>query len=210
MKDKILEWINFFVGVVFVLLIYVFRNNLFNVVAVASIGALVYGAISIIRNERYGYPLTSFGISIGVALILYHYDVLSRGEAFTFALMIGISLLMLITIIFTFINKKAMLSKYSMAVKAEVIDLLKNPNTNREFYQPIYQYTIDDEVYTVGALSYINKNIPSIGEKITLYVDPKDHEGVYFEKDKTTAIQDLVILVILMLVSLGIGIAMFF
>ena len=45
MKDKILEWVNFFVGVVFVLLIYFFRNNIFNVLAVASIGASIYGLI---------------------------------------------------------------------------------------------------------------------------------------------------------------------
>ena len=210
MKDKILEWVNFFVGVVFVLLIYFFRNNIFNVLAVASIGASIYGLISIIRAEKIGYAFCSFGISIGVALIFYHFEVLTGGKALTVALMFGISLLMLVTIIFTFVNRNTMLKKFSLPVSAEVIDLVKNPNTNKEFYQPVYAYTIDGEVYSVGALNFINKNIPSIGERITIYVDPKDHESVYFDKDKKTAIQDLVIIVVLMLVSFGIGISMFF
>lgn len=210
MKNKILEWVSFFTGLFFVIMIYVFRNNLFNVFAIASVGALVYGVMAIFGNEKYGYALSSFGASIGLALILYHYGVLDRGQALTFALMAGISILMLITIIFTFVNKKVMMKKYSLVVDAEVIDLIKNPNTNKEFYQPVYSYQIDDKIFTVNALGYTDKRIPSIGDTIKLYVDPKDHESVYFDKDKVTAVQDLVILVVLMIVSLAISIAMFF
>ena len=210
MKEKIMDWISFFVGLIFVLLIYFFREDLFKVFAVVSIGSIVYGTFSILKNERYGYPMVSFGSSIGISLILYHFGKFDKGQCLTFSLMFGIFLLMLITFIFTFVNKKLMVKHYSLIVDAKVIDLVKNPNTNQEFYQPVYSYTIDDRVYTVNALGYTKKRIPKIGDSIKLYVDPNDYESVYFDKEKFTAIQDLAILVVLMIVSLIISIFLFF
>lgn len=210
MKDKVLEWISFLTGLFFVIMIYVFRNNLAYVFITVSIGAIVYGIISVIRHENYGYAMTSFGFSVGLALIFYKIGIFNKGEGLTFALMFGISTLMFLTLIFTYINKKVMMKHYSITVDAEVIDLVKNPNTTQEFYQPVYTYTLDDKVYTVNALGYTNKRIPKIGDTIKLYVDPNDHENVYFDKEKFTAIQDIAVLVVLMIVSLVISIAMFF
>ena len=64
--------------------------------------------------------------------------------------------------------------KHSLKVEATVIDLVKNPNTNREFYQPIYEYEVNDVVMEVGALGYYEKRIPKLGDKLIIFVNPED------------------------------------
>lgn len=96
-----------------------------------------------------------------------------------------------------------------MAVLAFVVDLVKNPNTKKEYYQPIYQFEINGEVYTVEGLTFIDKFIPKIGESIKLYVDSKNYTDVYFDKSKREKIYSMGVGLFLMIASLVILISLF-
>ena len=95
-----------------------------------------------------------------------------------------------------------MKNKHSLEVESTVIDLVKNPNTNKEFYQPIYEYVIDDVVMEVGAPGYYEKRIPKLGDKLKIYVNPENHLDVYFESGKKDRIYNIAVGLFLLIASI--------
>lgn len=201
-KETLIDNLSFVVGVLTVLLVVVLKDNLVNAFIVAGVGAFLYGLLKALKKNSYGYILMSVGIGTSLALIIYKFEILNRSDSLTFMICVSTNLLMLVTFIFDYINRKEIFKIYDLKVEAEVANLVKNPNTNKEYYQVICEYTIDDKIYTVGSPGFINKFIPKIGDKVMLYVDSKDYENVYFDKNKKEKIYDIGLGLFLILATL--------
>ena len=208
-KDNILDTLSFIIGLVTIILVVVFRNSYTTVFIIASIGSLLYGVLSIINKNNYGYLFTSLGLSLLITMILYMNNVLDRFDSVTFMITGSVFSLMIITLVFDFIKRKNELKKYSLIVEGTVVDLIKNPNTTKEYFQPVYEYILDNEVFQVSLPRYINKFIPNVGDKLKIYVNPDNMEEVYFDKSKKEKITDYGISFFLMISSLIIMITLF-
>lgn len=208
-KETILNNIGFVIGVLTILLIIAFKDNIVLVGIIAGIGGFLYGLCLSLNLNNSGYIFISIGLSLASSLSLYKFNILEKGDAFTFMICCSIFLLMSVSLIFGELKKKAMFKKFSLIVDAEVIDLVKEPNTKREYYQPVYGYVVDGEEFVVGALGYTNKFIPKIGDKIKLYVDPNQHDSVFFDETIFNKVYNLGLTIFLMIASLIILISLF-
>jgi len=201
-KDKILEYLSFTILIIAVILLMIFKNSMIKEIFIISISATLYGIINIIKDNRIGYIIFSLGICLLISSILYINKILEKVDVFTFMISSSVILISIITLIFNYINKKNIDKKYDLIVEATVEDLVRNNNTKKEYYQPIYSYIIDDIKYNVDFPGFINRNIPSIGSKINLKVDSKDYQNVYFEKPLLNRILDIVIMVLLIIIAI--------
>ena len=209
MKNKIIDSIRFTIGVVTLILVFIFKSNLSTVGLVAGVGVALYGVCSLLMGERLGYVFSGLGSSLFISIIIYKMKILPQFESITFFMCLSKSLIVIISIIFDEITDKEMNKKHSLEVESTVIDLVKNPNTNKEFYQPIYEYVIDDVVMEVGAPGYYEKRIPKLGDKLIIYVNPEDHLDVYFEKGKRDKIYNIAVGLFLLIASIVIIISLF-
>ncbi|MBR6821023.1 MAG: hypothetical protein IKM55_02230 [Bacilli bacterium] len=209
MKNKIIDSIRFTIGVVTLILVFIFKSNLSTVGLVAGVGVALYGVCSLLMGERLGYVFSGLGSSLFISIVIYKMKILPQFESITFFMCLSLSLIVIISIIFDEITDKEMKKKHSLEVESTVIDLVKNPNTNKEFYQPIYEYVIDDVVMEVGAPGYYEKRIPKLGDKLIIYVNPEDHLDVYFEKGKRDKIYNIAVGLFLLIASIVIIISLF-
>lgn len=209
MKNKIIDSIRFTIGVVTLILVFIFKSNLSTVGLVAGVGVALYGVCSLLMGERLGYVFSGLGSSLFISMIIYKMKLLPQFESITFFMCLSLSLIVIISIIFDEVTDKDMKKKHSLEVESTVIDLVKNPNTNKDFYQPIYEYVIDDVVMEVGAPGYYEKRIPKLGDKLKIYVNPEDHLDVYFEKGKRDKIYNIAVGLFLLIASIVIIISLF-
>jgi len=208
-KEEILSNVSFAIAVITILICLVFRNNLVMLGIVAGIGSFLYGICITINKNTTGYLFFGIGGSLAISLLLYKFKILDKGDTFTFMICCSIFLLMLMVLVVGSIRKKKIFKIYTMSVDAEVIDLVKNTNTKKEYYKPVYSYNLDGKEYVVEALGYIDKFIPKIGDKIKLYVDPKDYMNVYFDKTMFDKITGIGLSIFLLIVSFGIIVSLF-
>ena len=209
MKKKILENASFIVGAATILAMFFCRNSLTNAAIVGSVGVIVYGLVNCLNSNKLGVLFMSIGASLLSAIFIYIADFLEKFEAITFFICMSMALMVIIATIFEILNLKAMLKKYSLLVDAEVVDLVKNPNTKKEYYQPIYEYTIGRDKFTVGLPGFLDKNLPKIGDTIKLHVNPEDNEDVYFDKKKSENIHMILVGLFFLIFSILIIISLF-
>lgn len=183
MKNKIVENLSFVVIAATLILIAVFNKNGQAMLYIGAVGASIYGVLAGINRERYGAVSLGAGLSLLVTMLLYTNKILDKVDSTTFFVACSMAVVCLVTYVFMFINEKAISKKYSLEVEATVVDLEKNPNTKKDYYSPIYVYTVDGRECRVGLPYFINKNIPNIGDKTKIYVDPNDMLDVYFKRD---------------------------
>ena len=210
MKEKLLNNLSFFIGILTVVLVVVFNSNFLLASFIGGIGAFLYGILVSLNKNNYGYLFISLGIGAFSTIILYRSGIFDKVDAITYMICVSVFVLMFITFIFSFINKKENSKLYNLEVEAIVVDLVKNKNTKKDFYQVIYEYELEEKRYTVGTPGFIEKNIPNIGDKKKIYVDSKDHSNVYFDKSLMEKMTNNAIVLSLMIVSLIIIISLFF
>ena len=208
-KDTIIDNLSFVVGLITIILLVIFRNNLSLDILITSIGISLYGLISVFRKNRYGYFLISVGLSLLITILLYRNDILDKVDSITFMIVCSIFLLMICSFIFDYFNKKETLSIFSMTVEGELIDLKRNPNMKKDYFQPIYRYTIKKDNYVVGYPKYLNKFLPKIGSTIKIHVNPDNYEETYFDKSKLDVLYTYLISLFLLIASLIIMITLF-
>lgn len=208
-KEKILDSLSFIFGAITIVVAVILKDNIVLAGIVAGIGAFLYGLCKALNKNTYGYIFISVGIGLSLSLFLYKLDVFDRPDALTFMICSSTFLLMLVTFIFDYLNRRSIFRQYSLKISAEVIDLEKNPNTKKDYFQVICGYEVDEKYYTVGSPGYINKFIPKIGDKINIYVDPDEPVNVYFDKDIKEKIYDTLLGLFLMIASIIIIITLF-
>lgn len=209
MKKKILDNLSFGVVVISLLLIVVFKDKVQTMLFIASGGFILYGILAFLDGNRYGVVSLGCGISLFGTMLLYINEVLDKVDSITFIVCMSMSMIIVISYVFMFINEKAIFKKYSLIVEAEVVDLEKNPNTKKEYYSPVYAYSLKNKDYLVNLPYYINRNIPKIGDKIKLYVDPDDNLDVYFDKNLFNKIRYWGSGIVLIVVCIGIIVSLF-
>lgn len=209
MKEKILNTLSFAIIIVTILLIVIFQNSSQNMLLIASSGMILYGMCVILQKNKYGLLVLSMGLSILMAVCFYKFNVLDKVDSITFMICFTMFLLVLISFIFRCINNKKIFNKYNIVVNAKVIDLVKSPNSKIEYYQPIYEYNIEDKFFEVGAPGYMDKFIPKIGDSREIYVSSEDYMDVYFDKSKIEKIYNLISSLLLLVASLIIIITLF-
>lgn len=209
MKNKIVDTIRFIVGVVTVILVFVFKENFSTVGLIGGIGVLLYGICSLLIGERLGYVFSGLGVALFTSILIYKFEVLPQFESITFFMCLSLSLIIVISLIFDEVTDREAKNQHSLEVEATVVDLVKNPNINKEIYQPIYEYEVKDVVMEVGAPGYYEKKIPKLGDKLIIFVNPEDPLDVYFEKTKSDKLYSIAVGTFLLIASIVIIITLF-
>lgn len=209
MKNKIIDNLIFVIGAVTLLLICFYSKNIKLTALIGSVGLTLVGSCYLLKNDTTGYLLFSTGVSLFFSMFFYMLEVFDKFKAVTFMLCSSLALLMIVTLVFSFLNSKKIFKKYSVVVEGKVVDLVKNPNTTKEYYQPIYQYEYQDEVYTVGFPGFKNMFIPKIGDKLKIFLEPEDCMNVYFDKTIWEKIYKYGLCSFLMIVSIIIVVTLF-
>ncbi len=208
-KEKILDTLSFIVAIATIIISLCFKNNYKYLILIASIGASIYGLLASLNKNNYGYIFLSLGPSALIAVLLYMNNILDKVDSVTFMITCSVFMLMVITLIFNYLNRKINFKKYSLIVEGSVIDLVKNPNTKKEYFQPVYEFEVDGEVYNVDYPIFMNRFIPNIGDKQKIYVNANDHKDVFFDKNTREKIYDYVLSIFLIIASLIIMITLF-
>ena len=139
-NSKVIDFLSYAVVLVAVILFVVFKNNIKISLIIIGIGGSLFGIFSLIKNETYGSYITSVSVILVITMILYLTSVLNRDNAVTFMIVGSFGFLMLLSGFMTIISRKICKKVYSNVVIGSVIDLKKNPNTKKEFYNVIYGY----------------------------------------------------------------------
>lgn len=207
-KEKLLDSFSFIIVILTLILMLIFKDNIIIVGMIAGAGSFLYGMCNIVKKNSLGCIFFSIGLSLLITLLLYK-RVLDKADSVTFMICLSTFLITIFTLIFMYFNDKKIFKQYDIVVDGKVVDLIKNPNTKQEFYQVIYEYELKGKVYNVATPGYMDRNIPSIGDTIKIYVDSKDLENVYFDKTKKQKICNVLLCLLLMVVSLIILINLF-
>jgi hypothetical protein len=209
MKNKMLDTIRFIIGVVTLILVFIFKKSLSDVGLIAGVGVTLYGICSLLMKEKLGYIFSGIGCSLFISILIFKLGILPQFESMTLFMCLSLSLIIVISMIFDKVADTDFKKTHSLTVEATVIDLVKNPNTNKEFYQPIYEYEVDGVVMNVGAPGYYEKRIPKLGDKLIIYVNPEDALDVYFEERKSDKLYHLAVGLFLLIASIIIIITLF-
>ena len=73
---------------------------------------------------------------------------------------------------------------HKMIVSAKIIDLIKNPNTEKDIYYPVLSYVINGDRFEINYPFGYVKNIPNIDDTIEININPNDYLDVYFKPTK--------------------------
>lgn len=209
MKDKIVDGLIGVFVLALVILLVVFRESYEALLYSASILGVIIGILFVVKKANYGYIIISVSGSLLLSTIFYYSKLLIFNDCVTFMICSSVALLMFFSTIFDYLIKKAIKAKYALEIVAKVIDLEKNRNVQKECYAPVYEYEVDKIVYEILAPYYLDKNIPSIGDEISVRVDPINPDQVYFEKELKEKIKDKIVSIFLMIICVIIIVGLF-
>ena len=114
---------------------------------------------------------------------------------------------MIFTIIRYFYLLRFNMQTHCLVVEAEITDLIKNPNLEKEVYYPVLTYKKGGEIFDVNCPEGFYKDIPNIGDKMQININPNDYMDVYFKPPISLVIKNVfssicaIILAIIVLVG---------
>ena len=191
-KENILDILSFIIVIVGVVLFVIYKNNMTISLTIIGCVGVLFGISSIVKGEQYGVPLTAICFMLSVTMALYMTKILNRDNAVTFMIVGSFVIFLLLSAFVTYITRIICLKKYSKTVEATVVDLKKNPNTKKEFYNVIYEYSVEDNTYQIESPFIYEKKVPSIGSTIDLHLNPVDFGDAWFDWDKVKLIKNYV------------------
>ena len=139
MKKKILENSGFLIGIITVLLIVIFQKSISIAAIIAGSGFALYGVCAFLLGDKRGYVFTGIGVSLVSAMFIYKFDILPKFESITLFICLSMVLIVFLAFLFEIYGERELKKTHRLVVDAKVIDLVKNPNTKKEFYQPLYE-----------------------------------------------------------------------
>lgn len=191
-KENIVNGCIYVVAIILAILTLIFQKNMSYILIIYGIGATIIGLLSIIIQKKYGILLIGLGANIVITYFLYIKEILTLPKCITFMICSSLSSIILITIIMGFIIRAMMKKKYIMEIDATVVDLIKEPNTKREYYKPLYAYKFKNTDYEIEALDYVKYFIPKIGSKVRINIKPDEPTEVYFFPSRYRIIIDVI------------------
>lgn len=208
-KDKILDVLSIVLFFVFGILLIVFKNNYSVLLYTTSIIGFLVGIIFILKKASFGFLISSVAGSLFFSTLFYYQKILVFNDCLAFMICSSVALLMFFTIVFDFINKFCIKSKYSLKVVAKVVDLKINKNIKKECYAPVYEYEVDNKVYEIISPFYFYRNVPAIGDEFIIRVDPNSNEEVYFSKSFGEEFKEKFVAILLIIICVFIIIGLF-
>lgn len=208
-KENILNTLIYIFTITTLLLMVYYQNNLTKMAWIIGMGATLIGILMILKKNNYGYLVFSTGFSLFLSVLTFTTNLLDKGDSVTFMICMSIFLLMVITFAINIANMNKVKKIYSKSIDARVSDLLRNPNTKKEYYQIECEYVINDSLYTVVEPDYIKYFIPRIGDIKKIRVNSDDYTDVFFEKRLPQKIYENGLVIGLIIVSLMIIISLF-
>ena len=208
MKDKVLDNISFIIGSLTIVLILIFNKNVQMMFTIAGIGSVLYGIIAMLKKSREGSTLIGIGISLLISYYVYHFDVLDKVDSISLFVAILVLSISLLGTIYLIIDDKFIKKHYDLEVTGSVADVIKNPNTKKDIYKVIYNYSVNDNNYSVESPYYVKK-VPIIGSKLKIYVNSKDNEDVFFDKPFLSKIYRYFVGLIFFIISIVVIVILF-
>lgn len=208
-KDKIINILGYILGIVTAIVVIVFQKNLQMLFISISICAFFIGIILFIKRQEYGTFVSGLGLSGILTFIIFKTNILDLTDSITLYCSTSLGIGCLLTVIYNIIARVILSKKYSMIVIGHVIDLERNPNSKKDYYRPVLEYTIDKNVYECNYPSYFDKNIPAIGDKFPIYVNTNDNLDVFFKEPLLDTVKVYGISIIFAIVCLVIDVMLF-
>lgn len=208
-KDKIIDTIVFILLALYALSVLFLQKHLKELFFVTGLVLIIIGILYAFKKNKIFFLLLGIGSAIVVTSILYVNNIMNFATSVMFFLSLSFNIIVFLTIIVMIINRIVAGKQYEVKQKAIVVDLIKNNETKKEYYMPVYQYTYKTNEYRVEALNYINKNIPNIGDSIDILVSKKDPTNVYILPSKKQVFIDYFGLVFLLVLGILILISIF-
>lgn len=206
---KIIDWISTLFVFILLILVVVFRNDLTTCAIISSIFGIVIGIFGIFNKNSYGMLVLSISICLLSSTLLYIKDILVYMDALTFMICSSVFIVTLLSFITDIINTKNIMKKYDSNVIGKVVDLIRDKNIAREVYLPLYEYEVNGNVYNIEGYKYYDKNIPDIGDEITLRIDSNEPTEVYFKKTFFEEFKFKIVTIVLMVMCLIILVSLF-
>lgn len=200
MKEKVINCLTYILTIILVIGILLFQNDIKKVFIFGSVMAFFLGILMVLRENKIGFLVTALGFSGVVTFFIYEREILDFNDSVTFMVCLSVALMVVLTDIFMVRMRKMILKKFNIILLGEVIDLEKNKNTRKEFYKIIYRYDIGGMEYIVEDPRYKKSNLPAIGDKREILVDPENLESTYFLPSKQ---EDLMVIVASLVFVIG-------
>ena len=192
-KNDLYETIKYLLIIIFLILVVIFRENMKVLVCIGGIALISAGIIFLIQKKTNGLLVLSLGISIICSFLLYIFKILVLADTIIFLLTSTVILTFISYLIVEFVTRKFIYKTYTIKSEAVVVDLIKNNNTKKEYYKPLFQYEVSGNVYDVLYPYFIKNFIPKIGDLKKILINPNDNTEVYFVKEKFEDIKNVVI-----------------
>lgn len=191
-KGKIIDSIMYVLGVIIAILVFVFQKNYSLLFLIAFIAFVIYGVLFLIKRNNIGFLFNGIGIGGLVSLYIYHSKIFDLGDTVTFFFCMSVAVMLILSLIIGFVFRKIVLKTYNLIIDAEVVDLIRNPNSKKDFYKSVYKYNVAGNDYIVEDIEYKHYFVPNIGDIRKINVNPDDATDVYFLPNKLEDIKNFV------------------
>lgn len=175
----------------FLVCFFLFQNQLLYLFFSFSVLGFLLGICYALKKNKLGYLSCGIGVSGIITYVIYIKEILDIYACVTFMICLSVSLTLFLTLFFFCLTCYLRKHEYSHVVEGEVIELIRKNNEKKEFYKPVYIYSVNDVSYKVEYIKYIKYFIPNIGDKKKLYLYPTDPLNVYFMPERIEIIVNI-------------------
>jgi len=204
---KIIDNIIYILTAILLTTIVLLKDKYFIMLCLAAGGLIIIGILLFINKNSYALILTPVGICLSISIILYKNFKYPIHKVTLIFFMLSLILIMIFTIIRYFYLLNFNMQTHCLVVEAEITDLIKNPNLEKEVYYPVLTYNKGGEIFDVNCPEGFYKDIPNIGDKMQININPNDYMDVYFKPPISLVIKNVassicaIILAIIVLVG---------
>ena len=204
---KIIDNIIYILTAILLTTIVLLKDKYFIMLCLAAGGLIIIGILLLLNKNSYALILTPVGICLSISIILYKNFKFPIYKVTLIFFMLSLILIMIFTIIRYFYLLRFNMQIHCLVVEAEITDLIKNPNLEKEVYYPVLTYKKGGEIFDVNCPEGFYKDIPNIGDKMQININPNDYMDVYFKPPISLVIKNVfssicaIILAIIVLVG---------
>lgn len=189
---KIIDNIIYILTAILLTTIVLLKDKYFIMLCLAAGGLIIIGILLFINKNSYALILTPVGICLSISIILYKNFKYPIHKVTLIFFMLSLILIMIFTIIRYFYLLRFNMQTHCLVVEAEITDLIKNPNLEKEVYYPVLTYKKGGEIFDVNCPEGFYKDIPNIGDKMQININPNDYMDVYFKPPISLVIKNVV------------------
>ena len=199
---KVLDWLTYIMCTAFAIFVFIYKDSFNMIIMVGAIFLIVLGIILILNKNEYSLIVLILGLCLETSYLLFRYKVLDKSSAIVFMFIFSLFIILLLSIIKYFVTIKANINTHKMELDATIVDLVKNPNFNKEVYVPLLEYKVKSEYFEFNYINDNPKYVPKIGDIVKIYVNPNDYYDVYIPPSKRAIIKGLASTIFIMIASL--------